>query len=794
MKCGNCEKALDECTCSKDDDDALLKKQKKNADLALGKTISKKRKRSVVKSVPVRLGLSGNKLNWGKKNFRFVTWNIQNFTGDLIKQGNNTIQSPIDSDKNRVRIAFIGQALVALNVQAMVIMEMGSDAETFLKALTKTLNDGICENLIWHYTFSWDVGATKTPPETLTVDYSEYRDPERRIWALETLLPYYKVTDLLRPTRTEKRHLDAQILLASLLGEEKLVELLETLGKDKFTHEDISDLILKEYPPETLKAEWSLEAITLLFTADSSILEISILEMLLKKKLFLAFALFAATSGSVVELESNGEEITTDGPRAALRFLGINIGRYEKYGLVWCTGLYEKYLLNELVVTDLLNESERTNSRAAMRFQLPLGLGNYLHADVIHSMWTPAFVPNSKDQSSNRELRMRTLEVQAGKASGLKRSERPLFIMGDTNVKTEDVEVLNERMEKHGYSRIGEIVPTTLRQETTLKRLGENKFFSEPYDAVYQDEERKNNFPTVVSFPDHQTSALVQLLLNLISRNKIVRKWYFDLLFSHYEKIEKCASLRSANLKVKTAVKRIITDAEKKAKVNSLEQDKDRETFLTELLLNWPKCDRKNNTTDSLGKKVALFLELRPDSERCYLLFHRYFISDHRMVLLDMAYRGMIGKVQKVKKTKGKRDSFLKSSIQKTKKLKLVTDVNTAITEAGFTRGTASGKGSNCFLYTLRQLTNSSRGVQDHIWASEIRQALALESTIPKTGFLDAADKRLQMWLKAFFSDYTFRIYTQNTVSGNLQLTHTIGEGNTTVNMLLHGDHFEPLW
>lgn len=766
----------------------------------------------------LRLGEEPNQLRFGWRSFRFAFWNLENFTADRVRQGPRVFQNDLTSERNIVRLQFVAMAIVALDLDALALMELGSDAERVLVALVAEITK-LDPHHQWNSVFSELTGSVVSPPPMISLQLPAFGETRERIAALEALLPYYDLVDGAWGVLYPGRRIYAHRLIARRSDRERITALdevlLELKNKDGCTHEDIERLL-----PEVLDRnldEYEArdhEAMLALFNPDNAKGRPGLLLRLLEGERYFLVAIFLVLSGARIELHKNQTVILTDGPRQALRYFGYNPGRYERYGIVFRTGLHEVYLRNTLVQTKLLQEGLPTNSRAAMAFQMPLGAGGYLMAYLIHSMYSPILKEGEKlKDKESRALRVQTLLAQADHARQQNPLSRPLFIMGDTNINSKDLDEANKGMLARGYRRLGDLaVSTTLRREPTLRSAftPSGEYFSQPYDAVYQDADRMDRFPADVSYPFRD--CLQDLWFWMLSANDSVRNWYFLLLRERYRAIYYLGQ-KQQDGHVITAIAKAAIQAKLKrdAPDSVLYTRESGRTFLTLLFDEFAGFETVEDDTEAsscsvededdnedeiddnkleedAAKKekkarvrdhVRAYLRLRPSTLRAFTLFFRHFVSDHRLVMLTLQYWGLVGQ-------------------QRTQRSapRTWTPLATAVTQAGFRKqGSARGVGLSCFLYSLLQLVAGNEN-QDDAQVAALRSEMALRGAIPVRGFVDAGSVLLASYLANHpnFQGYTIRVWGRNTNDGTLQLRHTINHGATVIDMLLEGNHFTPLW
>jgi len=756
-----------------------------------------------------QLGQEGNHLRLKEGNFRFAFWNYENLSG-VLAPGRSGRPESLDSARNQVRLAVLTQTVAVLDLDAIALMELGSDGEQVLGMLAGLLGQATRDT--WDATMSELTGRVITPQAELQTTFNAFANWGAAVYHLEAVLPYYTLAAIDIGRRYASRHLEAQLSIARRSdrpGPPAVLASLEALRGNEPSHEDIEGALQPFLLAHDMEEVGDHRQVADLFHGTGETWQRT-LDQLIANERWPMVALFLVLSGSTVRLRWNGRPMTTDGPRLGLRCLGGDPGRYERYGILFRTGLRESYILNELVMTELMREGAPTNSRAAMSFQMPLGNDHFLPAYLIHSMYTPAPTDTHLNAAQVRALRVATLVAQA--RHGARRPNPPMFILGDTNIHVNDFPAADGQMRELGYERLGAGLRTTLRQEGTLRsaftRTGD--YYCQPYDAVYQHTMGRGRFPTEVLYPGHENPMLQEIFLRLLSRNQAVRAWYFGMLRNRYTAIYRLsqgrrhedlysnvvqgaiegagtarpsASLLPARLSPATAegqnffirlfaslggVSEALGIDESAVRARSQEDDDEDEVEDAQ------DRDDPREQNAQLSDHVRAYLALRPGLERAYALFHRHFASDHRMVMLVIRYDSWLP-YQRTRRSTGA-DSFAATSAR----------------SEGYRVGAASGAGSSCFLSTLLQLANGNEAEDEQAIAA-LRLSMAMDGVIPLGGFLDANDPQLQAWVAANYPALTVHVWSLNTVTGALAERTSMGAGPTQVHMLLDGGHFVPL-
>lgn len=626
-KCPTCGSPKELCGCNK-------KKSKTDTDtggaspMDLGTPPS-----SSSASKSLNIGQSVNTLKGPQGRTRTGFWNIQNFTTDLVQQGKIKVSEKIDSARNQTRMEFIADVLVGLGFESMIFLEMGSDAERFLGLMVGLLNqrspktDGV-----WRSDISVDNGKIVEPPSgPFVADLTKWGSWSDRIWALDSVLSYYSVTGAALMAISPRAHLDIHLQFAEAQGRVLAWTSLLSYGDDDehfvLSHVAIRDALTRDRAKEH-------EALYQLCTG-------AVLASAVGPEHRIAVAHFLVAARARITLAPNGRAIATDGPLHALRILGVLAGRYEKYGIVRRQHR-EQFLFHSLVETPVQAIGRPTNSRAAWEVNVPLE-HTFFPVFVIHSMWTPSTVEDEDDEladDSAADLRVTTLIAQAEAAKKASHTFHPcpVFIAGDTNVDTKHTGALNDGMAKHGFVRMGKLTQTTLRTEKTIRSLppgDPTQFLSEPYDAVYfAEKEYTDTFDCDVQYPDWTDDRLIAAYLHQLVNNAAVQQWYVELLATAYAPIVTRLNGRRAPVG-KDAVEKAL--GAYKAEPKTIGDYVARMAALRNAKL--PKAGKN----DDLLRWVEAFLDLDALQPRTFLLFHRKFISDHRVVLIDVATKDYLG-------------------------------------------------------------------------------------------------------------------------------------------------------
>jgi hypothetical protein len=578
-------------------------------------------------------GESVNTIKGSQGRTRTGFWNIQNFTADLVQQGKFKVSDKIDSARNLTRLEFIADVIAGLGFESMIFLEMGSDAERFLTYMVALLNRRSPEkDGVWYYDISVDNGKIVQPPSTpFVADLTKWGSWSDRIWALDLILNFYTITSAELSAISPRAHLDIHLQFAE--AQNRFLAFTSLLsygdGDEHFTltHNAIDEALMDDKAVEH-------KALYLLCTNPKTIRDLG-------PEHRTAVAHFLVVARAKVTLAPNGKAIDTDGPRHALRILGVLAGRYEKYGIVRRRH-GERFLIHDLVETPLQAIGRPTNSRAAWEVNIPLE-HTFFPVFVIHSMWTPSTVEDGADEladDSAAELRVMTLVAQAEAAKKAAHTFRlcPVLIAGDTNVDAKHVSGLNKRMADHGFVRMGALTQTTLRTEKTIKVLppgDPTRFLSEPYDAVYfARSEYEDSFDCDVQYPDWTDDRMMAAYLHQLVNNAAVQQWYGELLATAYAPIVTRLDGRREPVG-KAAVEKALAACKGEPKTMG------DYVARMEALRNAKLPGAGKN--DDLLRWVEAFLDLDALQPRMFLLFHRKFISDHRIVLIDVATKDYLG-------------------------------------------------------------------------------------------------------------------------------------------------------
>jgi hypothetical protein len=582
------------------------------------------------RSRSLNIGSSVNTLRGPRARTRTGFWNVQNFTTDLVQQGKIRVSEKIDSGRNQIRMDFIADTIVGLDFESLVVMEMGSDAERFLAALVERLNARMPEKeRTWGSDISVDNGKVVEPPSApFIADLTTWGSVSDRTWALVSALDYYTITGAVSQALTPRAHLDAHLRFAEARGAVLAWTSLLGYGDDDehfvLSHENIQAALTRDRAaPHFALYDLCMGILApAAATADDRLACIHYL---------------VASRSRITLAPTPGRNITTDGPLHALRLLGVLAGRYEKYGIVRRRHS-EIFLFHSLVDTPLQAIGRPTNSRAAWEVNIPLD-HVYFPAFFIHSMWTPAEAEDEDDElvdESAKELRVATLVAQAEAAK--KRMMKPVFIAGDTNVDGKHVAALGKGMGAQGYTRLGKLTKTTLRTEKTLRTAPPGDvelLLSEPYDAVYSSDDLADTFDCNVAYPDWTDDVLIAAYLHQMINNPAVQQWYVELLATAFGPI-------AFRARPRRGVSDPVTDAATKALASFPDEPKTLGDYIARMTA-LRKAVIPKGGKDALTTFIATFLELDALSPRTFLLFHRVFISDHRVVLIDVATTGYLG-------------------------------------------------------------------------------------------------------------------------------------------------------
>ncbi|MEX1362413.1 MAG: hypothetical protein AB1Z98_04760, partial [Nannocystaceae bacterium] len=713
-----------------------------------------------------------NPLRYGPCSFRFGLWNIENLTGDVVRHGRSWTRNPIDSARNQVRLELIAQAIAALGLDGLAIMEMGSDAEVFLGRITGLLRE--LDGGDWNFTISQDTGPAREVPDAIELDLRAGGNFEQRRYCLEQLLPYYRLDHCADLQRTPRRLLDAHRLITQRLdypGCDGLIDVLDALQADESTTLDVAATAIEEAVGPLHDQSMSFHHWHVTLNHHFRAPDIA---RLFRRAPAWVIALFLVYTSARLRLQRHAVP-REDGPLSALRYFGYNQARYEKYGVLWRTGLHPRYLEHSLVRTSLREIGLPTNSRAALDFRLPLGDGRFFRAFLLHAMWTPDG-GGRWSAEEQRRLRRRTVVTHAQRAADEPGSSRPGFLMFDSNVAERDRAELDRSMAEHGYQRLGDATQTTLRTEATLLGLGpgsrSDEMFNEPYDCIYQHRDLRGTYETGLEYPSASNRVLHDVFLGMLARNDTVRAWYFAILVQRYAPIwHRC---HRGHPDEDATVLGTLRGHCSRASTDLVPGRSATAEFFRGLLANLGAMDLGTFRDARLRDLVALLLALRPDTERVYLLFHRHFISDHRLLVLALRYNALMIGSSAVKRSR-----------------RSVFDIDETVAAAGLRAGEADGSQLDCFLHSIHQLTNGEGTPSP----PNLRAVMAFDGAAPRRGLVDAADPRLQSWVEHQYPGFVFHIMAQDTVDGSLVERATIGgPGGTDVYLLLHDGHFVPLW
>jgi hypothetical protein len=569
---------------------------------------------------PTNAGVNINGLRTGVLRTRTGFWNVQNFTSDLVKQGKKTTRELMSSARNEVRKEFIADVIIGMEFDSIVIMEMGSDAGQVLNSICDRLNRRD-ENFEWGADLSMDVGARQELPTNFAVDLSNWGDVEQRLWALPLVFRHWdcevRYGELTIPALR-----DAILALA-----ENQHESLPCLVQVDMDAADVDTLINAYNEDKRSMSEAHTAAIDALFRmnggAAGSGPDLSVLADRMAAALMVIYSRGSVRAGARLQAFSS----KLDGPFMALRILGVLHGRYEKYGILCRQPMTAKRVLHTLSRSEMWAAGSFANSRAPWQVDVPFGNIQSLSSNFIHSMWTPSRgAPDGFGAGRSAEdLRVDTLVEVARVAD--QQLVKPVFIAGDTNVKAKKVADLDRGMAPHGYSRKGGTPKTTLRTERTIRTLvdpTENDILNEPYDAVYVRTEWDNTrYQIEVNCPAWDERALFQAFIKQMETSVTVKTWYRDLLRDYFLPVRHRLEGRHA----------VITAGDPNTVLKAPGKD-DTLEYLIAQQKNVAGITFRSDHNNLIAK---LFSTLQPYSMRVFYLFFRKFISDHRLVCIDIA-------------------------------------------------------------------------------------------------------------------------------------------------------------
>lgn len=503
-------------------------------------------------TVPVRLGPDSNQIVIGTNVFRFAFWNITNFTGEPVRQGAHISVIKLDLPRNILRFNFIVKAVRLMNLDCLALMELGSDGEQVLAELCRQLNAADTSQT-WEYTFSPLTGPAFVPPEEITIELNAFRHSYDSVSSLAVLLGHYKPEKIqkMQPylscmyhglLAAANRHRDAASLLfrtwlaqwktdnQQLLLDEHAKRIRDGAAACKALAQGVEDFFRDVLDRQLAKSYSKLGECFFLTTERA----LSVVVELCGQGAYVFAAVALTHLSANITLKWSGRALDEEGSRHALSRLDVITNRYERYGLIFRTGLHVNYLEHTLVETALRTPDSPTNSRAALSFNLPLGAGQSLRAYLIHSMFgkTPTVAEskgrargkgNNKNEYINKKKKRKPIEAGDGENQKVAQGAHahriatlvahakharasaspPAFIIGDTNITRDNIGEVSDSMMEHGYTRLTD-ANTSLRQVATIWSADSESpdaFFNEPYDAVYQSTEAREKYHTDIEYP-----------------------------------------------------------------------------------------------------------------------------------------------------------------------------------------------------------------------------------------------------------------------------------------------------
>lgn len=583
---------------------------------------AKKKARSAVPQA-ICIGKEVNALRSGVIRTRTAFWNIQNFTSDLVRYGSSSSREAMSTDRNQVRLDFVADVILGMEVDSIVIMEMGSDAENVLSRLSDRLNRRDRSSFRWSHNISMDAGARVDPPENFEMRITKRAAIERRIWALPLILRHWNcafAADDMSLAELRDAHLE---LVSHLGGSLPVVEQLDMSGVRIAAFELALAEDLNLLPQAAQDAHTALQRV---YRSGFDGLDMSLRANLYAATLRMIFG------GGRINVGTLQHDISgLDGPFHALRILGVLEGRYEKYGILRRRPPTESMLFHGLGRGQLFQPGSFANSRAPWAVNVPFGAAEQLPAKFIHSMWsaTRGRAGGAGAGRSVMELRMDTL-VEVARNGG---DNPPVFIAGDTNVNGANVGTLNGRMAAEGYTRVGGTPLTTLRTEKTIRGLDivtEDAILNEPYDAVYvRTDLLGTRYQVEMNCPSWDETALFEAFRKQMENSPAVQQWYLELLNQLYTPvILRLSRFRPSKSGKDSATVNVqaVLDAHKGAELT------------VDFMIKQQKRISKIAFDSVHNQRLAnLFCGLKPYSMRVFYLFFRRFVSDHRLVCIDVA-------------------------------------------------------------------------------------------------------------------------------------------------------------
>lgn len=522
---------------------------------------------------------------------------------------------------------------------------------------------------MWNSTFSLESGARFKYPEIIEINIYTYKDYERQLSSLRLTLKHYDVTHFeagamagLEVRIQGHRELDADFNTevrealesveaiangcsphAEANAIKKLEEFLKDVKNDKPLHQMLSDMLTAA--PSNVRdiQQRIIDCDSTCSVAPDT-----------------AVAIAIAHRGGTLKLKLKAiHPVPEEGLFVALRYFKVIDGYYERYGCVFRTELTESSISHKLVYSDVWKIGEKTNSRQAWAFNLSVG-GKQVSAYLIHSMFGIATTkirsePTAMDDVTEdvemapeqaleedegkvisetlNELRVRTLIAQADVAN--KSEYPPVFIMGDTNIATSHLDDAIGKMKAVGYGYMSGGVKTTLKAETTIlyKSGGApSEYFNQPYDAVYQRKDTVEDFLTSVSYPfDEQ---LYGIFNEALGSNEHVKSWYLELLVLKLSCVTDLFKLRRCS-----GWENVFLTAASRAKF-SHELKGDEYIEASRNLSAQLKTEKIEDAR--LNGALVVYHQVVSCKAKIFALFHRKFISDHRIVVMDIILKNEV--------------------------------------------------------------------------------------------------------------------------------------------------------
>lgn len=569
---------------------------------------------------------------------RYAFWNLENLTGDVIHYGDRVQQESLQSPSNQFRMECVAQAIHRLDLDGLVLLELGSDGETVVRSIAAR-----CDALFgnpnerWEFTISQDNGPKFPMPGQIELDLSPWMDYEARTLQLLSLFTAYL------PSGGDLRAIEGPAYVA----------LYRELQKRVIRH-DLNALITisweYEDPPDSLAdaMAWvhgkiqipDIDFLTAILTGKATL---GAMAVNLGFDAQLASAIFCSRCVQRLELRLYAEP-DVPAVHRALRHYGHNTGRYEKYGAI--TRVRRAEFLEHRLITDTAVQQHglATNSRCAWRLFVALrhqGGGDPISLPiyVIHSMYSKARGVVS-DQSA-REARIETLVAQAQYAQQRESHlARPVVICGDMNIVRADIGGANGRMIGCGYSRRGAganaaLLSTSLRAENTILTMTRRQcldegFGSEPYDLVFAKDDSPG-LTVTVEYP----ADLWDIGALIGAQNDFVREWFCRKCQVVLTSLIHAAGSRHVTLNANLAQRVLAVEELLRGDLPA------RYTAITALqadLSPFANDEPPHPSASLFWERMRIFCDLTPGNDRLYALFHRSLISDHRICVFTLEF------------------------------------------------------------------------------------------------------------------------------------------------------------